>query len=71
MRPTIGGLHLVPVALYLIGALVFFRAQLLSHFDLVFGDTDTLLVAFLHEHVYRWLCGDGFEFLSPPLAIRK
>ncbi len=66
MRPTIGGLHLVPVALYLIGALVFFRAQLLSHFDLVFGDTDTLLVAFLHEHVYRWLCGDGFEFLSPP-----
>jgi hypothetical protein len=39
--------------LYLIGAVVFFRWQILSTFDLISGSDETLLVAFIHEHVYR------------------
>jgi hypothetical protein len=45
-----------PTALYVVGALVFFRWQIFSNFDLVFGELpDTNDVAFLHEHIYRWL----------------
>jgi hypothetical protein len=55
-----------PIALYVAGALVFFRWQIFSNFDLVFGElADTNDVAFLHEHIYRWLCGLA-DFLSPP-----
>jgi len=55
-----------PVSLYFAGFLVFFRWQLLSKFDLVFGDRgDARFVAFLHEHIYRWFHGEG-AFLSPP-----
>jgi hypothetical protein len=63
---------LFPPALYIFGALVFFRWQIFSNFDLVFGDIgDARLVTFLHEHVYRWLRGDGFEFLSPPFFFNQ
>jgi hypothetical protein len=56
----------LPTALYVIGALVFFRWQIFSNFDLVFGElADTNDVAFLHEHIYRWLWGRA-DFLSPP-----
>ena len=55
-----------PTALYVVGALVFFRWQIFSNFDLVFGELpDTNDVAFLHEHIYRWLWGRA-DFLSPP-----
>jgi hypothetical protein len=55
-----------PVGLYILGALVFFRWQIFSRFDLVFGDRgDTRFVAFIHEHLYRWLAGRS-ELLSPP-----
>lgn len=56
----------LPVALYLAGAFVFFRSQILSKFDLVFGDRgDARLIAFLHEHVYQWLSFRS-TLLSPP-----
>jgi hypothetical protein len=36
--------------------LVLFRRQLFFNFDLAFDKlADTNIVAFLHEHVYRWL----------------
>jgi hypothetical protein len=55
-----------PIALYIAGALIFFRWQIFSNFDLVFGElADTNDVAFLHEHIYRWLWGRA-DFLSPP-----
>ncbi len=61
-----------PLALYLVGACVFFRAQIFSNFDLVFGDVgDARLVVFLHEHLYGWLRGDGSEFLSPPFFFNQ
>lgn len=57
---------LIPAVLYVLGALIFFRWQIFSDFDLVFGDIgDARLAAFIHEHVYRWLNGQG-QFLSPP-----
>jgi len=63
---------LFPFVLYIVGALVFFRFQILSNFDLIFGDIgDTRLVVFLHEHVFRWLCGDGSVFLSPPFFFNQ
>ena len=45
---------------------VFFRRQIFSNFDLVFGDRgDARFVAFIHEHLYRWLyLRTGL--LSPP-----
>lgn len=60
------GSILFPLTLYIAGFLVFFRWQLFSDFDLVFGDRgDARFVAFIHEHVYRWLHG-GAALLSPP-----
>jgi len=57
---------IVPLLIYIIGALIFFRWQIFSDFDLVFGDRgDARFVAFIHEHVFRWLSGQA-EFLSPP-----
>ncbi len=62
----------LPILLYVIGALVFFRWQIFSGFDLIFGDVgDARLVTFLHEHIYRWLCGDGSAFLSPPFFFNQ
>jgi hypothetical protein len=71
-RPaSMSGLVLVPIGLYVIGALVFFRWQLFSNFDLAFGElADTNIVAFLHEHVYRWLYVHT-GFLSPPFFFNQ
>jgi hypothetical protein len=62
---------IIPIGLYLAGALVFFRSQFLTGFDLLFGDRgDTRLVVFLHEHVYRALL--DFEGLrSPPFFYNE
>ena len=50
---------------------IFFRWQIFSHFDLLFGDSgDPRLVTFLHEHVYRSLHGAA-EFLSPPFFFNQ
>jgi hypothetical protein len=65
------GAVLVPIALYVIGALVFFRWQIFSKFDLVFGGrSDARADAFLHEHVYRWLFIHS-GLLSPPFFYNK
>ena len=51
---------------FAIGFIIFFRAQILSRFDLIFGDRgDTRFVVFIHEHVYRAMLGRS-DFLSPP-----
>lgn len=56
----------LPFGLYVVGAISFFRWQILSKFDLIFGDRgDARLVVFLHEHVYRWLYVRS-GLLSPP-----
>jgi hypothetical protein len=45
------------LAIYLFGAAVFFRWQVMSDFDLVFGDRgDARFVSFVHEHVLDMLC---------------
>ena len=62
---------LLPIALYIFGVLIFFRWQITSNFDLVFGGgPDIRLVAFIHEHVYRWLNGRA-DFLSPPFFFNQ
>jgi hypothetical protein len=62
---------IVPSCIYCIGALIFFRGQLFSHFDQVFGDRfDARLIAFLHEHVYRSLT-DASSLLSPPFFFNQ
>jgi hypothetical protein len=62
---------LLPIALYLLGGLIFFRWQIISNFDLVFGGgPDIRLVAFIHEHVYRSLNGRA-DFLSPPFFFNQ
>jgi hypothetical protein len=49
-----------------LGFAIFFRAQIVSGFDLLFGDRgDTRLVIFIHEHVFRAMLGRS-DFLSPP-----
>jgi hypothetical protein len=56
----------VPLLIYIVGFLVFFRWQIFSSFDLVFGERgDARLVSFIHEHVYRWLYVRS-GLLSPP-----
>jgi hypothetical protein len=65
------GSILFPLALYIAGFLVFFRWQILSDFDLVFGDRgDARFVTFIHENVYRWLHG-GTALLSPPFFFNQ
>ena len=65
------GSILFPLTLYIAGFLVFFRWQIFSDFDLVFGDRgDARFVAFIHEHVYRWLHG-GAALLSPPFFFNQ
>jgi len=61
----------LPAALYLLGAAVFFRSQIFSNFDLVFGNRgDARFVVFIHEHIYRWLTGhDGL--LTPPFFFNE
>ena len=62
---------LLPLTLYVAGFLVFFRWQLISDFDLVFGDRgDARFVTFIHQHVYRWLQGDA-ALLSPPFFFNQ
>jgi hypothetical protein len=62
---------LFPIALYILGALIFFRWQIMSKFDLVFGGgADVRFVVFIHEHVYRWLNGRA-DFLSPPFFFNQ
>jgi hypothetical protein len=62
---------LLPIALYILGALIFFRWQITSNFDLVFGGgADIRFVAFIHEHVYRSLNGRA-DFLSPPFFFNQ
>ena len=56
----------LPIGIYGVGALVFFRWQIFSKFDLIFGDRgDSRFVAFVHEHVFQWLVGRS-SLLSPP-----
>ena len=51
---------------FALGFVIFFRAQIYSRFDLLFGDRgDTRFVLFIHEHVFRALLGRS-DFLSPP-----
>ena len=51
---------------FALGFLIFFRAQIFSGFDLLFGDRgDTRLVVFIHEHVFQAFIGRS-AFLSPP-----
>jgi hypothetical protein len=70
IAPWVGSI-LFPLTLYIAGFLVFFRGQLFSDLDLVFGDRgDARFVAFIHEHVYRWLQG-GAELLSPPFFFNQ
>ncbi len=65
------GSILFPLTLYIAGFLVFFRWQIFSDFDLVFGDRgDARFVAFIHEHIYRWLHG-GTALLSPPFFFNQ
>jgi hypothetical protein len=64
------GLILLPIVLYLIGAVVFFRWQILSTFDLISGSDETLLVAFIHEHVYRSFSIHS-GLLSPPFLFNQ
>ena len=62
---------LFPLTLYIVGFLVFFRWQIFSDFDLVFGDAgDARFVTFLHEHIYRWLYVRS-GFLSPPFFFNQ
>ncbi|MGP0084523.1 MAG: hypothetical protein ACLP0B_12965 [Steroidobacteraceae bacterium] len=68
--PWIGSIPF-PLTLYIAGFFVFFRGQLFSDFDLVFGDRgDARFVTFIHEHVYRWLHG-GTALLSPPFFFNQ
>jgi hypothetical protein len=61
----------LPFALYVVGALVFFRQQIFSGFDLSFGDRgDNRLIIFIHEHVYRSLHADSL-LLSPPFFFNQ
>jgi hypothetical protein len=51
---------------FALGFVVFFRAQIFSRFDLLFGDRgDARFVLFIHEHVFRAMLGQS-SFLSPP-----
>jgi len=60
-----------PVGVYVAGFLVFFRWQIFSNFDLVFGDRgDARFITFIHEHVYRWLQHDA-ALLSPPFFFNQ
>lgn len=49
---------------------MFFRWQILSTFDLISGSDETLLVAFIHEHVYRSLLIYS-GLLSPPFFFNQ
>ena len=83
ISPVIGGValeslrqHARPVDLrilaagvvaWALGALIAFRAVVLSLFDVVFGDGgDGRLIVYLHEHLFNALRGRA-DFLSPPI----
>jgi len=51
---------------FALGFVIFFRAQILSGFDLLFGDRgDTRFVVFIHEHIFQAMIGRS-NLLSPP-----
>ena len=53
------------LAVWCLGAIVFFRPALWSGFDVIAGNNaDTRFIVFLHEHLFQWLRGNA-EFLSP------
>ena len=61
-----------PLVLYVVGACAFFRAQIFSNFHLVFGGgADIRLVTFIHEHVYRALCGRAEFLLRRSSSIKQ
>ena len=65
------GRLIVAFAVYIAGALWFFRWQIFSGFDLLFGDRgDARMVVFIHEHLYRWLQGHS-GLLSPPFFFNQ
>ena len=58
--------YAIVVGGFVLGFSIFFRAQILSRFDLLFGDRgDTRFVVFICEHVFRAMLGRS-NFLSPP-----
>ena len=58
--------YAIVVGGFVLGFSIFFRAQILSRFDLLFGDRgDTRFVVFICEHVFRAMLGRS-DFLSPP-----
>jgi hypothetical protein len=62
---------LLPIGIFGFGVLVFFRWQIFSKFDLVFGDGgDVRMIVFLHEHVYQWVVGHS-SLLSPPFFYNQ
>ena len=65
-RPAFAGKYVVIISAFIVGFTIFFRAQIISRFDLLFGDRgDTRFVLFIHEHVFRAMLGRS-DFLSPP-----
>jgi hypothetical protein len=53
------------------GFIVFFRNQLFSKFDLMFGDRgDGRFIVFMHEHVFQWIIGKS-ALLSPPFFFNQ
>src|SRR6516225_8675548 len=51
---------------FALGFVIFFRAQIFSRFDLLFGDRgDTRFVLFIHEHLFQAMRGRS-DFVSPP-----
>jgi hypothetical protein len=66
-RVDVDGLRslITPIAVWLIGALVFFRRPFLSGFDGLTGDNgDARLIAVIHEHWFKVLRGEA-SWLSP------
>jgi hypothetical protein len=60
-----------PLILYTIGFIAFFRKQIFSNFDLMFGDSsDGRFVVFIHEHVLTSISGQS-DLLSPPLFFNE
>lgn len=63
--------HWVPALVFVATFSIFFRGQLSSDWALMFGNTsDGRFVIFIHEHVFRWIMGEG-NFLSPPMYFNQ
>ena len=56
----------IAVVGFALGFVIFFRTQIFSRLDLLFGDRgDTRFVVFIHEHLFQAMHGRS-DFLSPP-----